>query len=249
MFTMCAYQRSQAAAANLVNLSAIFDNFLTLSAASGNFLLPRSMLWLGGLGLGANISRAQFITPSLRQIFSPEIAPYNVGAAPVSLQPFTYYGSSGPLIPANDDLAFATSNSAGVADQQFGLMFFGDNMTTTPPGNIITVHGTATNAGAAFVWTASTFNFDAVLPARRYAVVGLDVIGANLIGARLVFPESTNRAGCLARQTLATLPNPMFRNGNMGEFGRFNQTSPPGLEILPSAAGTTQQIIMDLIPL
>jgi len=249
MFTMCAYTLSQAVTATPLPLTAIFDGYLTQSPASGNFLLPNPMRWLAGLGIGATITQAQFVTPSLREIATPQVQPLNIGAAPVNLQPITYYGMGGPIIPANNDCGFSTTNAAAGVERQFGLMWFGDGVRQPPPGEIITVRATASNTGAAFVWTASTFTFDSVLPGIRYAVVGMDVIGANLIAARLVFPNSTVRAGCLARQALATLPNEMFRNGNMGEYGRFNQTAPPGLEILPSAAGTTQTILLDLVPL
>jgi hypothetical protein len=40
----------------------------------------------------------------------------------------------------------------------------------------------------------------------------------------------------------------MFRGGRMGEFGQFESTAPPILELFGNAAPTTQTIYLDLIP-
>lgn len=249
MFTLLAYTKSQAIVATPTALTAIFDGYASISPVSGNYLLPKPMYWMAGIGIGANIGQARLNTPSLRQVSLPQMFPLNVGAAPVSLLPIVNYGRNGPMIPATDEISFETTNGGGGAEQQFGLLWFSDGNMNVPAGDIITVRGTATNTGGNLTWGPSTFTFDQVLPSGNYSIIGMDVIGANLIAARLRLPNIPQLPGVLARQAQATLPNLMFRNGAMGEFGRFANTAPPNIEVLGSAAGTTQTILLDLVKL
>lgn len=246
MFHLLAYTANQAVTATPVALTALTDVYATISP-NGNYFLPRDLRVGMGYAQGPNITQARINSPTLRQISLPHIQPVATASAPPSNQQFVPLLQNGPSIPAADELSVETTNGGGAAERQFALLWMHDGNLNVPVGDRITVRATATNTGGNLVWSASTFALDQLLPNGRYAVIGMDIVGANLIAGRLVFPESGPKPGVLARQSLGVFPNPIFRNGRLGTFGQFESTAPPSLEILGSAAGTTQTLFLDLV--
>lgn len=199
----------------------------------------------------AGALNARINTPTLRYINLPSIQPVNVTGAPVSLSPKCFYDDTYLDLPKLDPIALEASNSgAGGVRAVGGLWVAAGDMGFTP-GSITTLRCTGTISATLNAWTFGNFAFDQTLPAGRYQVVGLDVVGAGLVFARLVFTGGSGvqgmRPGVIARPTVLIYQDMTFRMGNFGLFGVFDSTAPPGLEVFATAANSAQTIFIDVI--
>jgi len=87
------------------------------------------------------------------------------------------------------------------------------------------------------------------LPAGIYAVVGLEFIGVTALAARIIFEDQVMRPGCVGSGLIASAPDPMFQNGGLGIWGRFNSNRMPNLEGLCNAADTAQTVFLYFVRL
>ena len=245
-FHLLAYTASNAAAAAFADTPGITDGWATLQ--NGHYILPRDMRCFAAYAQGAALSAARINTPTLRQISMPNISPLELAAAPSDLPALMMMGDYGFQLNAIDETAVQLSNTAGAPEREFAFLWVEELTRRAPaPGPSLTLAFSATNTGGNLTWGDSALTFNETLPAGRYQVIGMDIIGANLIAARLRFPEGGMLPGVLARQALGTLPWWFFRHGRAGIFGEFDNTAPPILNILGSAAGTTQTGFLDVI--
>jgi hypothetical protein len=178
----------------------------------------------------------------------PSIQPVDVGTAPTSIPAIDWYAP--PYLQLNqlDETSFETTDAAAGAEQHYGFIGMTDQLTHSPPaGNIITLRATASITAGNKVWGQGSFTLDQTLPAGNYAVVGMDVIGANLIAARLLFANGGPRPGCIARTGVGNKPDLRFRGGRLGIWGTFYNTAVPYIELFGNAAPTTQTIFIDVI--
>ena len=247
MLHLLAFTKASAGGVALEDVPGVQDNWAALNAAN-HYLLPIEMQIKAAYVLSPNATQAQISTPNLRQVALPAIAPMDIGTAPTSLAAVDWYNPPFNVLKQNDELTTLQSDNAGAGIQKYSALVLQDRMNLNiPQGQIYTLRGTASGTSGNKVWGATTFQFDQTIPYGQYAVIGLDVVGANLIFARLIFPSGGPRPGVIARQTEAIKPDMRFRMGALGEWGRFVTTSPPSLELFGSAAPTTQTMYMDVI--
>lgn len=240
-----AYTALAAAGGTNTDIPGVFDGYASLQ--NGHYLLPQDMWISGAYAQGATITGAQVNAPTLRQITLPQIQPLNVATAPGTLAPISINPPGQFQVRANDELAFNTSNGAGAPERHIAGLWLHDRNLNIPQGQIITIVGTGVITAGNLTWGAGAFTLTTGLPIGRYSVVGMDVVGANLIFARLVFPNGGVKPGCLARQAMNITPQDVFRFGHMGEWGQFDSTAMPGIELFGSAAPTTQTIFLDIV--
>ena len=138
---------------------------------------------------------------------------------------------------------------AGDDRQATGLVWLGNGALTNPYVGmpLFTARFTAAIAGVAYSWQNGGITFEQNLPVGTYAVMGMHVITASGIGARLVFSEAGARPGCLAYDDIEDISNQVFRNGNLGVWGTFHTHSPPTLDILCRTTDASQEGWLDLI--
>lgn len=245
MFHTLAFTASATAGGTDVDIPAVYDGYASLQ--NNHYLLPKDMQVMAAYAQGATITGAKISVPSLRYPALPEVVPVNQAASYGSLAPFCIEPPGMYNILKTDEVAFLTSNTAGAAERHITGLWVGDGNLNIPRGNIITVRFTASITTGNLIWGAGAITLAQGLPVGRYSVVGLDIIGANLIFGRIVFPDRTNKPGIPCRQSLATNPWNYFRYGNFGEFGQFDTVSLPGIEVFGSAAPTTQTGFLDLV--
>lgn len=246
MFHTVAFFGSQGAGALNDDLPALQDAWLTIQ--NNHFILPEQMKVLMAYGLGATITNARLNTPSFRLVSLPSVQPVEVGAAVPSLPHLAEYRDHEPVVPPIDEFAFETSNGAGAPENHWALVWlqFGNNINSTP-GPVFTVRATGTITAVANTWTQGAITLDQTLPAGRYDVVGMSVVGANLVAARLVLPRYKHRPGCLARVAVANDDWNRWRMGRIGRFGDFDSYAQPQLDILANGANTAQTVFLDLV--
>lgn len=246
MFHILANTKAGTAGATNEDIPAQFDGWASVSA-NNHYLLPRDMMLAAFYGQGTGISNAQINAPTLRQIALPQISALNPTTAPISLAPINVLPPGQFPIKATDELEIDASNTDAGSQRYITLTWVTDGNMNVNPGQIIPIRATASITSGNLAWGSGVFTLSQALPAGFYDIVGMDVVGANLIAARLVFPQGGVKPGVLARQTTAIIPHEIFRRGRMGLFGSFDTYAQPGIELFGSAAPTTQTIWLDVI--
>jgi len=245
-FHLLAYTKLAAAGSTNEDIPGVTDGYATLT--NNHYVLQRDFRLRRAFAMGPNITACRLNVPALRSIALPHVAPLEVGSAVSDVPHVSEYGEYGPVIPKIDEIAVETSNSGGAAERHVvGLWLRDPQARPALPGPTFTVRGTASITTGNLSWGEGSFTLESTLPAGRYQVVGLDVIGANLVFARLRFPEQTMLPGVLARTSQANQPIRDFRFGRSGLFGEFESTAPPLLQLFGTAAPTTQIVYLDLI--
>lgn len=210
-----------------------------VKSANNNYILPAKWRVLRAWANSVNLAAAQISAPSLRNLVLPEIYPVNVAATVPSRPPVCDYFGYGPFIQQNEELGVnASITAAGAADTWAGL-WLADRLTPAPGGPATAVPFTATITAVKGSWVLGPITLSSVLPAGKYAVIGMSCQAANTLFARLVFPGMSQwRPGVLVDSAYGNFSMfPSFRNGAMGLFGEFVQTAQPQLEIFGLAAG------------
>jgi hypothetical protein len=202
---------------------------------------------IAAYGQGGLFDAMRMTTPMWRMISFPEITPFAVVAAPPLVTPYMWLGANGPSVLMNDEMGVQVSNlTAGILTATVGI-WVEVNPRPAPGGMITPIRCTGAIVAAAGVWTNGVLTFTQQLPAGKYAVVGMFAVGANLIFARLIFPNQPTRPGCLGFVSKANPYLPMQRFGVMGLWGEFHTYAPPQLEVFASGATATQEIVLDIV--
>lgn len=245
MFHTCAYTASNAAGATNADTAALFDGWATIQ--NNHFIFQQNYRLLLAYANGASITDARLNTPHYRAVGFPHIWPPDVAALPTSLPAIGDWSSPYITIPQLDEVAAELSNSAGAPEREFALLWLGDGNMSIPQGDIYPLRFTATITAVANTWTRGNITFESSLPSGTYSVVGMDVFGTTLVACRIRFQQYQMLPGCLGRAGQSTKPSQLFRQGNMGEWGRFQNTAQPSIEVLCTAADTAQTGVMDVI--
>ena len=229
---------------------AIADQTLTRTANGNQYLMPNDLTVFGAIAYNDTITRARLNYPSMRDLGLPEISPLNVTAEPSANIQYCWWGLNGPKVRKTEEFGADTSNGASTADTVHVGVWVGDRYDAIPPGRKFTVRGTATQTLIASTWTSATITLDQTLPFGKFAVIGMACICNDAVLARLIFPgQNTWRPGCPTVESASIYDNrQLFRAGNLGLWGTFEQTAPPQLEVLGGTAGAeTPAVILDLV--
>lgn len=198
---------------------------------------------------GVAVAAFRITTPMWRQVSYPSIWPWESAAAPGNLPPINFLGNSGLTILRNDELGVECSNSSGGAVTVDVGVWTQKQQRPAPGGGITSVRCTGAITGVTRAWTSGVLTFEQQLPSGKFAVVGFDVMGANLVFARLIFPQQQERPGVVTQQAVGEYNWPNLRNGGPGNLGEFYTYAPPQLEVYCIGANTAQQAYLDLVRL
>lgn len=138
------------------------------------------------------------------------------------------------------------SNPAAV-QVQWGLAWLADKPVEVVKGQCFTVRATATTTLVAGSWTNCAISLVEDLPRGRYQLVGMFAWSAGMICARAVFIGGGYRPGVLGASGINIVGDPIFRYGNLGVFGEFEDTDQPTFDVLSSSADTVEEFYLDLI--
>lgn len=168
----------------------------------------------------------------------PESAPVEVFTSPVGLS-------------ASEALS-AYVGSGGTAANNLHTVVVGmsDGRLQNPYKNmpIYTARYTAAATLTAHAYTNTALTVtNQTLKAGRYAVVGMKAYGATMQAARLVFAETSARPGCIGVTANGHRGHPIFRQGNLGEWGQFTHVNLPTIDCLANAADSAQVFDLDLV--
>jgi len=255
MQTLAAFYQSVDPAGGYVQLAAIADPVLTVNSPRIQVPTLNDIIAIAAGVETTVVPSARLVAPSLLTMWREQISPVN-GAAAAAVVPLSPHRimdlRDDPivLVPSEQLTAEINSNPAA-AQLQWVLIWFADGKPTPVSGRIITARATVANALTAGAWSLNTLTFDEQLPRGRYSIVGLRGVSTSMVACRLVIPGYGWRPGCLGSLLVTDIANDMFRYGNMGELGQFEDVDNLQVETLANAADTAAAQIywVDLLQL
>lgn len=198
--------------------------------------------------VGANMTRARIEAPSLRAQGGIEILPID-DAATVTSNFFPHKQIDNPIeLIEGEKLNALSTNSGAAAIEQSIAVWLCDEIPTPIVGEkIMHVDFTATTANTARAWKNAQITLGRALDAGTYAVVGMRCESASGIWSRLIFTDDKYRPMCPMFNDEADQEDPIFRNGRLGEWGRFKEDAPPLIEVFTDTTDTAIQGVLDII--
>jgi hypothetical protein len=244
-----AFYATALATGALVQVAAVPDQSITL-ATPFLYVPPKWNKLLYGAAFGSlgDTTRAQLQSPSLREMFFPDISPINATGSADNY--FEYFDASrNPIQLQTGEQLGAFVQTSSAAELVTVVCILGDDKVTPSSGQSFPAFATATPTLVAGQWVNGALTFPQPLPAGDYDIIGMRAFGTGLTAARLVFvgESAQSRPGVFAQSTGLTMGQPMFRQGNNGTYGRFNNVTPPTVDHLGAVGAITSSFVFDLV--
>lgn len=246
MFHLALFDSSLAASTE-AQITAVTDQILTIQ---DNGFLPQDGMELAfAYAMSADLQRAFLQSPTFRGITPPYIRPAHSSALLPTFGDVADWRANPLRVRGREVLqAWGFQDNAGVQDVRVGIGLQ-KSFQPAPVGDIMTMRGTSVTTATADQWTTLAMTWEDTLPEGRYAVVGLEAEGANMIGARLVLPDQQPRPGCPGLSAVGVQGPKMFRKGRLGLWGGFRSTDMPNPEVYCSGATAAFTLYMDIVRL
>lgn len=254
MFTTVAFQESVDPGGAFNALTAVADPHITVS---GDDVRVPSLNQLIAVAFGVDVTVeafARLTSPSLRVRNLLHVEPFNTGTAaavePGSPHRLADLRLSPIALVAGENLNAEVQSDPLAAQIQWAVAWLADGPPAPLRGPIFTARATAAVTLVASAWGNGALTFVEDLPRGRYQVVGLRARSAGLVAARLVFVGAGAagwRPGVLGTDAQDDLEHPMFRFGELGAFGEFEDIEPPTVDFLSVSADTAEDVYLDLI--
>lgn len=239
------YTAALASAASNVALGNVVDQMVYSS--NSQFQMPKRVTCIGAYGSNDAYTSLRINAPSLRRLFYPQVDPVDATLAPSNRPPINWYGDMGPQFDYTEGVSVEGSRGVVAASAAAALLWIADSGLRQVGGPIFSWLVTSAITIAAGTWASGSLTYTQTLPAGRYQIVGMSSYGANLYAARIVFLMGGFRPGVLAQQAYGEFSDDMFRRGNAGLFGEFDNTTIPSVECMGVGAGSAQTHVLDLI--
>jgi hypothetical protein len=253
MMHLAAFYQSVDPAGVYVQLAAIGDSSLTVNSPRIQVPNLNQIVAVAAGVESTTAPLARLVSPSIITLSRDQIRPISTAAAAavLPLSPHRIMDLRNDpiiLVPSEQLTAEINSNPAAV-QIQWVLVWFADTVPAPVNGRVFTARATVANALVAGAWTLNTLTTDDQLPRGRYQIVGLRGESTNMIAVRLVVPALAYRPGVLACQAPADQGHDMFRYGNAGVMGEFEDVDNLQIETLGAAADAAniQSYYVDLI--
>jgi hypothetical protein len=246
-FHLSLYDASIAAGSVLLQVAALADPYI---APAGNGLLVHSKVpkLARVAAVGTNLTRVQLTSGSIRRYTPLDIAPVNVGTVIESPARMIDYFDAPVDLAVNEELdAFGVQSNVG-AQRITVAVWFADGPRRPVKARPFSVHFTNTATLTANAFTAFQPTFDSGLPSGTFVIGGARVLSAGGLFFRLI-PRGgeSNRPGGFMVQAQDGLTMSLDRDGDLGEWMRFTNTTPPQIECFSRSADTSVEGYLDLI--
>lgn len=246
-FHLAGYSASQDSAV-LLNAAGIPDQSLQVNV--NDIIIPSDLNYLvAAYAVGPNLTRAALISPSLRAVFNQEIFGLDVAAVPTEQLLVEWYGQNAIALAPGEPVNAQFAESAAGASRGTILVWLCDNIPAPVLADMRTIRVTSTTAVVANTWSNINLTFNDVLPSGTWGIAGAMLQSANMMAFRFVFKGGYYRPGAVGITTLNQRQNTLFRHGNMGIWGTFENLTPPSVDILANGADASFQGVLDLVRL
>lgn len=218
------------------------------STRNSNFWIPERGELAAVAGYGATLNRLRITTPSLRRIMPVE-CPQLTGSENIPADPRINDFRDSPVpLRGGEELELQYTDSTGM-DLINAAAWFRSGSVPRPGGPIYTIRGTASTTLTAVTWSQLAVTWDDDLPNGKYAIVGGLVQSATGFWFRCILQSQVWRPGGQCVTALGLMHNPIFRRGNLGEWGVFENSNMPNIEVFAEAADSSQVVFLDVVPL
>lgn len=238
------YQRVAAGAEDFANATIVpFGMDTVLNNVFGP---TQDMDILGVQTGGAQLTAARIQTPLLNQTASLHVRPFNAAALGGNNLNFSRFFDNPVKIRAVEPVALQVSQ--GAAGTVRSIIVFGDKNYSKVSGQRIRIRATSTTTVTAGAWTQCTLIPDESLPFRLFHIVGLEIVSATGVLGRLSIPGMPYNPGVPVLQAIGSRMDDFWYEQFAGSLGRFSNQAFPSLQIFCTAADTSAQVFMDIIP-
>lgn len=197
--------------------------------------------------VGATMTRAQLKSPSINKRAPLELAPIDATAEPVSRPPLIKMIDNPFTLDSGEALNALTTNTATAGDDQSILVWLANSkITPIKDSSEFPVRATGTTTLTADAWSNVSLTLDQDLEVGTYEILGVKIIGATVLAARLIFSKDEMRPGVIGSDVITDIDEEVFRHGNLGVWGEFEHDTPPKLEVYAAAGDTAQTVIFDV---
>lgn len=248
MFHLAAYAESIAPNSALTNVAAVDDD--TLSTSGDDLTIPDELNNLiGAVGAidATGAGRVQLTAPSFLRMGYLDVAPFSTGLTVTDPDHVKMFPENPIIMEGDEDMEALVYNTEAVAAEHYVGVFLADGPQSPVQGEIFTRRATMSITNIANTWVSGALTFSSNLPAANYQVVGMRVVEATSVFARLIFIGGQWRPGCVVAPAVTTGDNDYFRNGNLGVWGTFAHNNPPKIEIIGAAGAVTPEVYLDMI--
>jgi hypothetical protein len=248
MFTTVAWSESIDAGGVLSHLTAVPDTHVRTDG--DGIVIGEYNRLVGALAcVGATATQARFVSPSIRRLNAQHIRPLELAICQAGIPNVSIYPDNYIQLEDSEDLKVEENGNPAAAEQCSIVAFLSSGAIQPVSGKIITINFSITVALVAGAWAFSEMTFADELPVGNYTVVGMELVAAAAVAARLVPKGGVNRPGCPTIVANNFGRDSYFRQGRMGNWLDFKTTTPPGVEVLSSAAAgsATYQGYLDVI--
>lgn len=250
-FTTVAFFEIQTLAAAYLPIAAVADQHVRV--VGDDIQVPSlSMVAAiaGGVSSTTLLNQMRLSSPSLRERGLYQLSPLQVAAT--NVLPGTPHRvvdlRDNPLKLVVGEQLNAEAIGTVTTQEMWAMLCLSDGPIAPIKGDIFTVRATgAATALTIGAWGNRALTFDEDLPRGRYQIVGMRAESAGLIAARAVMVGGGWRPGVLGCAVVEELQSEMFRRGNMGVFGEFEDIEPPTIDFLSLSADTLLYVYLDLI--
>ena len=228
------------------DLQPLVDDILLIQ--NGHYVLNADHDVIFASSFNADIVRTQINQPSIRQVSPRHIFPLMDGAEPIDSPNVDDMRANPFRLRSLEEIVIEnTHDNVGSIQCTVIAGIRRGGSTPAPTGDIYRMRGTSATAAVANVWTTIAITWQDTLPKGVWAVVGLTVIAVVGRAARLIFEDQIERPGSLSTVLVANEPHPMFLNGGLGEWGRFESHRMPNVQVLNNTTTATHTAFLDFV--
>lgn len=251
-FHLIAYEKSITTAGTLQAITPVPDPTVTING--NHVLVPdkyNQVVGHAGITDANALTQAQLQSPSLREMFFPDVRPLVLATTFSNVLANIMFGDNPLPLKTNEGLDFYTDGGGDgtTAQLSYGLVWLADQPLKPVMGPMFKMRATASIQAAVGAWTNGALTFDQTLPVGKYQIVGMTAQGVGLKAARLVFigDSAVTRPGCPAVNAVTAQDANQFKKGGIGVYGVFDSTTPPSVDVI-GGTGTAQVFEFDLLP-
>jgi hypothetical protein len=248
-FTTVVFSESQDLGGEWGNVSAVNDQHIKTQGDS--VYVNQFNKYMGAMAcIGSTGTGCRIVSPSIRRFAPIYVVPFISAIFPNPSILHTISLQSYVDLDIDEQLEVEINANPASAERESVAVWLADKEITPVSGKIYTIKAHVTGALTGGAWNFFDLNFMDDLAVGTYQVVGMNVVCAGGVVARLVPIGGTYRPGvpCSLTNSFETSDS-IFRFGRLGEFCTFPHNNVPGLEIFASSdiISTTYNIYLDMI--
>lgn len=213
---------------------------------NNKFAPPQDMDILAAVVGAATLTAARIQTPLLLQTASLHLRPFNTAVLGGNNLNVAEFFDNPVRVRQTEGIDVQVSDSA--IDTIRAIIILGDKNYSKITGPRIKARATSSTTVTAGAWTHCPLVFDENLPFRTMRIVGMEVQSATGVLGRLSIPGAPWNPGVPCIQAIGSRIDYHLYGQFAGVLGQFSNQAIPSLDIFCTAADTSAQVFLDLIP-